>query len=128
MKRIARMGILLGIVAFAAGGCTSAIPRSGPVAVYPMPDAGMDALLTGTLRVVGGCVVVEPTQGALIVPVFPVDDVSWDDETRTLTFQGTSYQDGDPISLGGGHGTVDPESGYVPDECADREAFLVSPF
>ncbi|MFV0372755.1 hypothetical protein [Microbacterium sp.] len=126
MTRAARVCTVLLAPMLATAGCAvSAVPSSGPVAVYPTPDLGMDALLTGTLRLSGGCVVVDGGAGEAAVPVFPSGDIAWDEDSRRLTWRGESYLDGDPISLGGGYGL--PDGGYVPEACGNRETFLVSP-
>lgn len=117
------------VVAGSVSGCSvPAIPTSGPVAVHPRPEAGMDALLEGTLRTGDGCVRVE-FEGGEVMPTFPSGDVEW--ANGTLTWRGDPYVDGDPISLGGGFtGTASypSASGYVPKACVGQETFVVSPF
>ncbi|MGN8553107.1 UNVERIFIED_CONTAM: hypothetical protein OHV15_11045 [Microbacterium sp. SLM126] len=117
------------VVAGLVSGCSAAmIPTSGPVAVHPRPEAGMDALLEGILRTDGGCVRVE-FEGGEAMPTFPAGDVEWAGDT--LTWRGEPYVDGDSISLGGGFtGTAShpSSSGYVPEACVGLETFVVSPF
>lgn len=103
------------------------VPSSGPLAVHPRPDYGMDALLEGVLRTDGGCVRVEwqPVDELIYaVPSFPAGDATWD-EDGVLTWRGTEYVDGDEISLGGGFAG---SGGYVPDACDGLEIFVVSPY
>ena len=102
------------------------VPTEGPIAVYPRPDAGMDALLEGTLRITDECVWVE-AYGRDVVVVFPAGDASVDD--HRLTYLDREYVDGDDISLGGGHVTgAFGDDVYVPQGCGVlEEPFLVSP-
>lgn len=96
--------------------------------MHPRPDAGMDALLEGTLRTDGGCVRVEFDGGAAM-PTFPAGEVEWAD--GVLVWRGESYSDGDPIALGGGFGgtaSVPSASGYVPEPCVGLQVFVVSPY
>ena len=112
-------------------GCTATgaeIPTTGPVAVHPRPEAGMDALLEGVLRTDDGCVRVEH-EGGTAVPTFPAGDASWSGDT--LTWRGDDYADGDAIALGGGFmGTASApsSSGYMPEACVGLEVFVVSPY
>ena len=129
---MSRSFALAGLVSAAAvllSGCAGpALPTSGPVAMHPRPDAGMDALLEGTLRTDGGCVRVEFGDDSAM-PTFPVGDAEWADDT--LVWRGESYSDGDPIALGGGFGgtaSVPSASGYVPEPCAGLQVFVVSPY
>ena len=130
MSRTTRFGVVVLASTLALVGCAATpLPSSGPVAVYPAPDYGMDALLDGTVRLNDGCLVVEGGEGTTAVPVFPSDDVTWDEDSKLLTWRGETYSDGDAISLGGGFvGTSGIENGYFPEDCAGREAFLVSPY
>lgn len=129
MKRHFGGVVVAALVLVLASGCSAAagLPDSGPLAMYPRPDAGMDALLEGTLRVVDGCVTVESADAASVVPVFPVGDATWSDDT--LTRRGETYRSGDAIALGGGFsaGTT-MEGAYIPEGCASLELFTVSPF
>ncbi|MBO0982070.1 dihydrolipoamide dehydrogenase [Microbacterium sp. SD291] len=126
MRRHAWSAVLVGLVGMSAIACSApaAAPSpSQPLAVYPDPDHGMDALFEGTLRVTDGCVTVEPADGDAVTPVFPESDASWDD--GTLTWKGDEYRDGDRIALGGGLGEAD--DAYIPDGCREYATFLVSP-
>lgn len=135
--RIARTvaaGALVGGAALTLAGCGlfgGGIPDSGPLAVYPRPDAGMDALLEGRLVLDPACVLVMSPDGGFSLPVFPEGDARVDDEFSTLTWRGEEYRDGDPIALGGGFSAVQDgyiEGGYLPPGCEGREMFLVSPY
>lgn len=115
-------------VLLAAGCAASGLPSSGPLAVYPRPDAGMDALLQGTIRLDDECVTVwasDGIDGRRVVPVFPAGDATWSD--GVLSWRGAQYREGDEISLGGGF-TGDVAGAYVPAGCGDLEAFSVSPY
>ena len=100
-----------------------AVPASGPLAVHPRVDFGMDARLGGTLRTDEGCVRIVVGDESEMVPSFPPGDASFAD--GVLTWRGDEYRDGDEISLGGG--LASDVAGYVPEECGDREVFIVSP-
>lgn len=120
------VALLSGCAVFAGGG---EIPTAGPLAVHPRPEAGMDALLEGTLRVEGGCVQVEDIYAGLVVPTFPAGDATYAE--GVLTWRGEEYRTGEPIALGGGFtGTASypSASGYMPKACVGLEVFVVSPF
>lgn len=121
--------IVIGVAAAVLGGCAAAgLPTSGPVAVHPRPEGGMDALLEGTLRTDGGCVRVEFGDDEAM-PSFPAGDAEWADDA--LVWRGKAYTDGDPIALGGGFSgtaSVPAASGYVPEQCVGLAVFVVSPF
>ncbi|GAA3931279.1 dihydrolipoamide dehydrogenase [Microbacterium soli] len=118
-------GVLCG-AALVLTGCASPLPSSGPVAVYPRPDSGMDAALEGVLRADDDCVAVS-THDSAVVPQFPAGDASWRD--GVLTWRGGEYRDGDAISLGGGMGGEDGlDRGYWPDGCRGLVSFTVSPY
>ncbi|WP_194409620.1 hypothetical protein [Microbacterium cremeum] len=118
------IGLVMTLAACTAPGPLGGVPTSGPLAVHPRVDAGMDALLEGTLRPEGDCVRVVHGQGVEAVPSFPAGDASFAD--GVLTWRGDDYRDGDPISLGGGFASAD--AGYVPEACRGHEVFIVSPF
>ncbi|MCH6230814.1 hypothetical protein MK786_08700 [Microbacterium sp. CFH 31415] len=130
MFRVVGCLVLAVVSAAVLSACTSAadIPDSGPLAVHPRPEAGMDALLEGVLRADDGCVRVEH-EGGTAVPTFPAGDASWSGDT--LTWRGDEYTDGDAIALGGGFmGTASAPSsdGYMPEACVGLEVFVVSPY
>ncbi|MHC2999956.1 hypothetical protein OB08_12590 [Microbacterium sp. HJ5] len=123
---------MVGVVGSAAlSACAPAgasIPASGPLAVHPRPEMGMDALLEGTLRTDEGCLRIEH-DGGMAVPSFPAGDATW--SGGTLTWRGDDYADGDVIALGGGFsGTASypSDAGYMPEECVGIEVFIVSPY
>lgn len=105
-----------------SGAQTSATARASPVATYPPPPVGMDAALEGTLRLVDQCLVVEGTDGAHTVPVFPSDEVDW--SADVLTWRTKEYRAGDHILLGGGGGSS--PDGYLPKGCVGLASWLVS--
>ncbi|WP_137845785.1 hypothetical protein [Microbacterium sp. 2FI] len=104
------------------------MPSSGPLAVYPRPEAGMDALLEGTLRTDGGCIRVEYPPEGDVVPTFPAGDATWDEEQGVLTWRDGEYADGDAIALGGGFSPTTDAGGYMPEACGGLDVFVVSPF
>ncbi|QKJ18233.1 hypothetical protein [Microbacterium hominis] len=120
----------VGIAALLAlSGCATGpftgVPVTGPLAVHPRVDAGMDALLEGTLRTDDDCIRVEYGESgeSVAVPSFPAGDASV--EGRTLTWRGETYGDGGAIALGGGFAN---SGGYVPGSCGEAEVFVVSPY
>lgn len=87
----------------------------------------MDAQLKGILQTTGDCVAVASPDGTVIVPQFPAGDAVWSD--GVLTWRGSEYRDGDPISIGGGTGGVGgTEDGYMPEACQTYESWVVSPY
>ena len=115
--------VLAGVLA----GCSTVVPSHGPVAVYPKPDVGMDALLEGILQTEGGCIAVTTSDGTVIVPQFPAGDAAWAD--GMLTWHGTDYREGDRIAIGGGAGRIGGvNDGYMPEACAAYESWTVSPY
>ncbi|GAB3602546.1 dihydrolipoamide dehydrogenase [Microbacterium aureliae] len=125
-------GALVALCAVALAGCAGGpvgggeVPASGPLAVYPRPSAGMDALLIGEVALVDGCVVVRNAD-ATALPVFPAGDAAWRDGD-TLVWRDDEYQVGDEISLGGGFSAGAIGDAYIPEGCEAIEAFAVSPF
>lgn len=110
--------------AIGLAGCTAAsLPTSGPLAAYPSPEGGMDALLEGTLRLQNGCLVITGDPGVW-VPYFPAGSASWDGEV--LRWNERDYRDGDQISIGGGEVGIGPDA-YTPEGCTGIDAWLVSP-
>jgi len=118
------------IVSLALSACDGSsrgdLPSSGPLAVYPKPDAGMDALLEGTLVLDSACVQVASVEGHVAVPVFPAGDAALEGDGTVLVWDGEEYRDGDVIALGGGFAPV--SGGYVPAACEGLELFAVSPY
>ena len=122
--------IALAVTTLLAVGCAATVdvPQSGPVAMYPQPNGGMDALLEGTLTVIEDCVVVTQSDGSIAVPVFPVGDASWDGDEGVLSWRGDEFREGDPISVGGGFSDAALTAAYIPTSCAGTDTFAVSPF
>lgn len=70
----------------------------------------------GTLVVAADCVRVEAADGGQVLPVFPSTGVDFDHDSLVLTFGGTGYRDGDPVTLAGS--VVTDQSGIaVPSGC-----------
>lgn len=101
------------------------LPESGPLAMYPKPNGGMDALLEGTLTVIDDCIAIAQSDGGRAVPVFPVGDASWDE--GVLSWRGDEFREGDPISVGGGFSDAALTAAYIPSGCGDFDAFAVAP-
>ena len=91
---------------------------SGPV------GAGTDQL-DGTLVVTEDCVRVEAVDGEQVLPVFPATGVDFDHGSLVLTFGGTGYRDGDPVTLPGA--VVTDQTGIVvPSGCDAPTMWWVS--
>ena len=114
-------------------GCTFAsepeliVPDSGPMAVYPKASSGMDAALKGKLKLNGTCLVIVAEGGQSSLPVFPVEDATWDG--TQLTYDGKQYAPGDEISVIGGNveeAYFGPMT-YIPADCTRDATFFVSP-
>lgn len=100
----------------------------GPAAVYRnVGTEGLDALLTGVVRIDDGCLYVDgPEESGRYLPYFPVTDTAWEDDA--LVWNGERYVDGDPISLGGGEiGPGGLTDAVAPAGCDDSPAWLVAP-
>ena len=103
-----------------AGSSPSPTTISSPLATYPGPAVPWQVGITGTLRVVNGCVAIGDP-GAVVV--FPAGEASWND--GVLTWQQHTYRVGDTVSFGGG-GVVSPSQvKYLPPGCVGHPTFLV---
>ncbi|MBB4140290.1 hypothetical protein [Microbacterium invictum] len=123
-RRMAPLATVVLLAALLAGCAAPTGSGSSALATYPRPEAGMDALLEGTLIISDRCVWVR-SQGMRNVPVFPEGDAEVRD--GVLIWRGTEYADGDSISLGGGYL---PDGGTIPAGCGlEPDAlFFVSPY
>jgi hypothetical protein len=65
-----------------------------------------------------GCLAVELAYGSLVTPLFPEDEVT-DSSDGLFDYRGTSFAEGDPISLRGG---LSYPPGELPDACSSDEA------
>lgn len=103
------------------------VPDSGPVAFYPKASSGPTDKLEGTLKLTGTCLVVEQEDGTIALPVFPIQDATWDGET--LTYNDEALTDGSPITLKGGvveEAYWGPMT-YLPADCERDETFFAVP-
>lgn len=94
------------------------------IAVYELPpDWGSDAgAAQGVLVEVDGCVRLDNSR----VPIFPVDQVTWDGES--LTFGGEQYQLGDTIEFAGNElGEGDDLELEIPEACSAGPFWVVGP-
>ena len=88
---------------------------------------GDGALLAGTLRQEGGCVIVETEDGASVLPIFPAGTTGWDGASKVLTLNGTDYLLGSAVSFGGGYTDRASIGSGVPEACDGQEdAFIVT--
>ncbi|MGO8608864.1 hypothetical protein ACC848_38490, partial [Rhizobium johnstonii] len=87
------------------------------------PDWGSDAGgAQGVLVEVDGCVRLDNSR----VPIFPVDQVTWDGET--LTFGGEQYQLGDTIEFAGNElGEPNDLEVEIPEACSAGPFWVVGP-
>jgi len=103
-----------------------------PVARYDWSpsDGSMDALLEGKLEMRDACLVVNPSWDngdAVMVPVFPRSQASWDAEGEVLSYAGRDYGIGDSIWAGGGYVPA-ASNAEIPASCAveaGEEVFLI---
>jgi hypothetical protein len=123
---VAAVGVPIAVVTGCGAGPAN-LPDDGPLAVYRAGDAGMDALLEGTLGIEHDCLVIEQADGTVVVPIFPLGTASWD--SGTLGWGGNSYHPGDAITAGGGgparNGVFTDV--YVPDGCRSTKVWWVAP-
>lgn len=95
------------------------------IAVYELPpDWGSDAGgAQGVLVEVDGCVRLDNSR----VPIFPVDQVTWDGET--LTFGGQQYRLGDTIEFAGNElGEPNDLEVEIPEGCSAGPFWVVGPY
>ena len=121
------LGAACGVVTD-AGDATAPTEPLGPAAVYrDVGSDGMDALLSGAVRIDDGCLYIEGSEGlGRLLPYFPVTGTTWEDDA--LVWNGGRYVDGDPISLAGGEiGPGGLTDAVAPDSCDDSPAWLVAP-
>lgn len=91
----------------------------GPLAVLPAQD-GMDTLgLAGPLRITDTCVYLE-AHGLVYLLFWHAGQVTWNEESRTITFENfpavddgriVTLRDGDEVVIGGSGGGGEGESG-----------------
>nr|WP_312116031.1 MULTISPECIES: hypothetical protein [unclassified Moraxella] len=89
------------------------------------------AALHGKLRVKGKCLVVGTGGNTDIQPIFSEDSASWNEATKTLTYLGKDYKEGDEIHLGGGGLLNEAEFKNSPNvsipDCPNTNLFAVCP-
>lgn len=109
------------VLACAAAGCRDGAAEevARHVGTYDATGEGGDAaLLEGTVRLDGGCFLVETAVGGRFLVAFPRDEVAWRD--GGLRRAGRTYAAGDRIALAGGSGAEWP----VPRACRGARASL----
>lgn len=151
MRRIARTAIGLAVAGALVSGCTplgppmqtgspaaatpgatatpdgsSATEQAPGIAVRPRDGVSRFAIISGTLRFLDGCLVLDDGDG-LRYPVFEEGSVAWDG--TTLTYLGDAYPLGSQVSWGGGR--VDdwphtPADYGLPATCPTKLATLVN--
>lgn len=88
----------------------------------------MAAALSGRLKVQGSCLVIA-NGNDYTQPIFEKSSINWDEASKTLTFQGKKYKEGDEIRVGGGGLPTDETypkkmNMGIPD-CPNSHLFLV---
>lgn len=87
--------------------------------------SGDAALLTGTLRNLDGCIVVEAPDGTVVVPVFPEQETAWGSDGQ-LQLAGLTFALDTEVAFGGGSNAASADYD-IPPACAhEGEVFLVS--
>ena len=101
----------------------------GPLAVVEAQGGG-DALIHGTIRISGDCVVLDE-QGDEVLLVWPADRTRWDASSQSITFEnrdGTrdTFSDGDLVVMGGGGSSLG-EGGTSSEEWVSSIDWTVRP-
>lgn len=104
-------------------------PDWGPLAV-DRTDAGMDALIHGTLVMTDECVFLDE-RGERVLLVWPSDRTAWDPVARTITFGRPgggvrTIGEGDTVALGGG-GSSTAEGGPAAEEWLQTVDWVAPP-
>lgn len=113
-------------------GPTASSEAMTPLASYRrgVPESGVatsaTALLTGTLALRDGCLVIDVDGGPTVQPVFPAGDARWDEAARRLAFGGAGYGLGDAVAVGGGGVTSDDAVEMDGPRCEGADLFVVS--
>jgi hypothetical protein len=83
-------GSLAAAAAISLSACGTTIGEASELALHEPSGDGSDALATGALALVDGCVILESADGSVTVPVFPRGSAQWvngelhyADETRS---------------------------------------------
>lgn len=82
----------------------------GPLAVVESSGGGDDALINGTLDLVGDCYILDDGNERVLL-VWPADRTAWNADDQTVAFESTDGSTatlgvGDEVSLGGGGNSV----------------------
>lgn len=125
---MARSSVVVVLLALATACAAEETPPPEDVAHYS-PDwpGGGEALLTGQLERIDGCVyVVAPGSDEKTIPVFSDDPaISWDGESLLAASRAMPL--GEQVDLGGGGGSRGIKGVSVPDACdPDAPLFIVS--
>ncbi len=106
----------------------------GPLAVLP-PRDGMNTLAAGgPLRITDTCVYLE-AHGQVYLLLWHADQVTWNEESRTITFENfpwsddgriVTLRDGDQVVVGGS-GSGDDEGGESSEEFVSRMEWVAPP-
>lgn len=102
----------------------------GPLAVVQAGNAGLDALIEGTIRITDECVLLEE-RGDMVLLVWPSNRIQWDKGSATVQFTDpnsgpVTIEDGQVVRLGGG-GTSVNEGGLGAQEWLDSIKWIAEP-
>ena len=118
---------LAGCAAEGRGPMPGTTPADLPFATYERTGEGGDAaLLTGTLELRDGCVVVAADVADPVVPVLP-STAEWDAVEQVVVVEGHRFAMGSVVAWGGGFTTGAPAVARRPSTCPQgAEYFLAS--
>lgn len=105
------------------GGIQVPLMGSVPYAFYESSGPGGDsAMLEGGLSFEGDCVLVRQSDGAMVMPIFPLGDLAW--ESGRMRWEGRTYDDGDDITLSGGYHERPLQEAVLPPGCSATTYFV----
>lgn len=109
---------------------SEAAPDDGPMATYPGADGtGMFSSASGALSLSDGCVVLDIVRGEQrLVPLFPDESVSWNDEQQTIVTSRGGLRLGERYEFGGGGIRAPSSDSAVPEGCPNDAGFFLVGF
>lgn len=89
------------------------------------------AAIHGHLKIKEQCLIIETGGTTAIQPIFSKNAVEWNESTKTLTYLGKDYKEGDEIHFGGGGLPNEDEFRKLPNvsipNCPNTTLFAVCP-
>ena len=114
-------------------GCSSMSTDSevsfvGKAAVAEASEDRLTALVQGTLRDTGQCLILSAEGGGEYLPVFPMGKLVRDEASDRYSLRGTPLSIGEVVSFGGGELTPPPDTifGQAVSRCGVSKIWLVS--